>query len=107
MVADAGGLYHGGKIPSDWDKGTRRFFGQGVGKIVYEVKRVIKQFEERTTAREVVQYAKGAVETELYPMPQPCKEKAPDEINTYTDGSLKNAKGNHWKIGGLGCGGRT
>ena len=35
-------------------------------------------------------------------MPQPCKEETPESINTYTDGSIKNAKVNHWKIGGVG-----
>ena len=28
--------------------------------------------------------------------------KAPKQINSYSDGSLKNPTGNHWAIGGVG-----
>ena len=60
--------------------------------------------EAEHTAREVTQHFTSSWGSQKMPMPKKLKEdeEAPKEINSYSDGSLKNPVGNHWAIGGVG-----
>ena len=56
------------------------------------------------TAREVTQHYTNSWGSQKIPLPKQLDEnvEAPNDINNYSDGSLKNPVGNHWAIGGVG-----
>ena len=73
-----------------------------MGKVSFEVDEILKGVEELTIARELLQYVKGKDGKEQMPMPAACEQKAPERINMYSDGSVRNGRGQHWKVGGFG-----
>ena len=101
MAAEPRRLFYGGEAPEGWSAETKRLFGKGVGKAPFKAGQILKQFEQNTVAREVIQFVKGSERLESIPMPAACTETVPGSINVSCDGSLKNPRGNHWKIWGL------
>ena len=59
MSADAEGMFYGGEVPKDWDKGVQKMFGKGVGKISHGVKRILKQFESTATQEKCFNLQRG------------------------------------------------
>ena len=70
-----------------------------------EVKELIEKVKDfqNVTAREVVRaIAMTEAEGRDLPKPKAIDEEAPSEPNVYSDGSLKNPKGDFWSVGGGG-----
>ncbi len=57
---------------------------------------------ERKNARQTVQALKAQLAQADFERPNPCNLDPPDEINVYTDGSLKNPKRLAFAIAGAG-----
>ena len=73
-----------------------------MGKVEHECERILEGLEDETGAKELMQYLKGTMNGTQICLPSICEEESPDEVNVYTDGSLKNPRGNRWRIGGFG-----
>ena len=63
---------------------------------------IFQQIGAEAITRELTQCYTGAETLEQLPLPKRCQEKASDKIDTYCDGSVKNPRGDHWKIWGIG-----
>ena len=50
---------------------------------------------------EIIQCYTGAEDKEKPPLPRTCREKASEKIDAYSDGSVKNPRGDDWKIEGI------
>ena len=87
MRAKQNMTYFGNELPQNASSEMKKLCGVGVGKVSYEVSKILSGVEEQTIARELMQYVEGTGHTEKLPKPKSCKKKTPTNINIYSDGS--------------------
>ena len=85
-----------------------KLIGCSMKAIPADCRQIIEDDQGRSTAKALTQcFTRHDAERYLLPLPKRCNQKAPDYINCYSDGSLLHSKGDSWRIGGQGVGGRT
>ena len=92
------------KEDEDMDEKTRLMLGcRNMHKLRYEVREFFREEKgNKHIARELIQYMTAAGECKDLPLPERVKEGCcmPEKPNVYSDGSVKNPRGLHWKVGG-------
>ena len=63
-----------------------------------DCKTIFDPVEQGATARELIQCITGKDDGEELPMPGKCMLNAPEQISMYTDGSIKDPKGDFWMV---------
>jgi hypothetical protein len=85
---------------------TRKQIGcRQLVKLKYEIREFFREEKSNdVTARELIQYLTMTEGCKDLPLPEKVKEglSMPKEPNVYSDGSVKNPRGLHWKVGGVG-----
>ena len=102
MAADYRKTFWGSDSDQRWSKKTKKLFGEMKKPVDDKLKDIFEKIGGEATARELVQCYTGAENKEQLPLPKRCDEEASEHIDTYCDGSVKNPRGDFWKIGGLG-----
>ena len=85
---------------------TKRQLGcRQMAKLRYEIREFFREERDNNlTARELIQHLTKTEGCKDIPLPEQVKEGLcmPPEPNVYSDGSVKNPRGLHWKVGGVG-----
>ena len=100
MAADDRETFWGGECDQRWSQKTKKLFGVVKKPVEDKLKDIFKKIGREATARELVQCYTGAEDKEQLPLPKPCEEVASEQIDAYCDGSVKQPRGDYWKIGG-------
>ena len=90
----------------DMPESTKKMVGcRTLAKMKYEIRPFFSEERDNNiTARELMQQLTRTKVCHDVPLPEKISEGAclPEDPNVYSDGSVKNPRGLHWKVGGVG-----